>query len=103
MLSIVLAVAVLAAVIAVGVRLVQQRAVERARQGASPANAIPIRDYGEIDIALRLNTCSCGGRFLQRGETSLFEDGRSLRVAIVECRRCEREQRFFFDLSEVRH
>ena len=103
MLSIVLGLAVLAAVVAAAVRLVQQRAVERARQGASPANAIPIRDYGEIDIALRLNTCRCGGRFLLRGETSMVEEGRSLRVATVECRRCEREQRFFFDLTELRH
>jgi hypothetical protein len=103
MMSIVLSLAVLVAVVAAGIRILQRRAVDRARQGASPATAIPIHDYGEIDIALRLNTCRCGGRFLQRGETSLVEDGRSLRVAIVECRRCEREQRFFFDLTEVRH
>jgi hypothetical protein len=103
MLSVLLAVAVLAALAVAAARILRRRAVERARQGRSPATAIPIHDYGEIDIALRLNTCSCGGRFLQRGEASLVEAGRSLRVAIVECRRCEREQRFFFDLSEVRH
>jgi hypothetical protein len=103
MLSAVLAVAVLVAVVAAVARVVQQRAVEGARPGRSAANAIPIQDYGEIDIALRLNTCRCGGRFLLRGEAPLADAERSLRVAIVECRRCEREQRFFFDLSQVRH
>ena len=95
-------VAALIAAVAVGLRLLQQRAVERARPGASPANAIPITDYSDIDVAVGMQACRCGGRFAVRGEGPASPPG-SLRVAHLECRRCEREQRVYFDVSAVRH
>jgi len=95
-----LGVAALIAAVAVGLRLLQQRAVERARPGATPSTAIPIADYGDMDIAIRLQTCRCGGRFTVRGEGPA--DG-ALRVAHLECGRCEREQRIYFDMSTLRH
>src|SRR6188472_3076474 len=48
-----LGVAALIAVIAVGMRLLRRRAVERAQPGRSADRAIPIRDYGEMDIAVQ--------------------------------------------------
>lgn len=98
----VLGVVALIASIVVGVRLLQRRAVERARPGASPASAIPITDYGDIDVAVHMQTCRCGGRFALRGEGPASPPD-TLRVARLECRRCERELRVYFDVSTVRH
>jgi hypothetical protein len=95
-----LGVAALIAAVAAGLRLLQQRAVERARPGATPARAIPITDYGDIDVAVGMLACRCGGRFFLRGEGPASPP---LRVAHLECRRCEREQRVYFDVSAVRH
>jgi hypothetical protein len=95
-----LGLAALVAVIVVGARLLQQRAVERARPGATPTTAIPITDYGDMDLAINLQTCRCGGHFVVRGEGP---GSGSLRVAHLECRKCEREQRLYFDVSTVRH
>ena len=103
MISGLLGLAALVAVAVVAVRMLQQRAVERAQAGRSPATAISIEDYGEIDIAVRLQTCRCGGQFMLRGEGPLLRASRPLRVAHLECRKCEREQRLYFDLSTIRH
>jgi hypothetical protein len=103
-----LGVTALIAAVAVGLRVLQQRAAERARPGATPTTAIAITDYSDIDVAVRMQTCRCGGRFIVRGEGPVAGNGpvgrpTSLRVAHLECRRCEREQRLYFDVSEVRH
>jgi hypothetical protein len=95
-------VAVLAVVVTT-VRYVQKRAVERARPGASPQTAIPIENYADIDVAVRMQSCRCGGRFVVRGEGPSQHQGRPLRVTHLECRSCEREQRLYFDLSTLRH
>ena len=97
-----LGLAALVAAVAVGLRVLQQRAAERARPGATPATAIPIADYGDIDVAIRMQTCRCGGRFTVRGEGPAAQPS-SLRVAHLECRKCERERRLYFDVSTVRH
>ena len=103
MLSALLGLAALVAVLVSGWRLVQRYALERAQPGRSAESAIPIHDYGEIEIAVRLRSCTCGGRFALRGEGPAGDGTRPLRVALLECRRCEREQRVFFDLSAIRH
>ena len=97
-----LGLAALITAVAVGLRILQQRAVERARPGASPATAIPVADYSDIDVAVRMQTCRCGGHFSVRGEGPAGMPG-ALRVAHLECRKCEREQRVYFDMSTVRH
>jgi hypothetical protein len=97
-----LGLAALVAVIALGLRMLQQRAADRARPGATPATAIQIADYSDIDVAVRIETCRCGGHFIVRGEGPAAQPG-SLRVAHLECRKCEREQRLYFDVSTVRH
>ena len=104
MLTAFIGLAVLVAVAAAAVRLIQNRAAERSRPGATPGTAIRVHDYGEIDVAVRIQTCRCGGRFALRGEGPAPNDAsRLLRVAHLECRRCEREVRMYFDLSAVRH
>jgi hypothetical protein len=96
-----LGVAALIAVIAVGMRLLRRRAVERAQPGRSPDQPIVIRDYGEMDIAVRLQACPCGGHYLLRGEGPGAAP--QLRAAHLECRRCEREAWVYFDVSQVLH
>ncbi len=96
-----LGVVALAAAIVVGLRLLERRAAERAQPGRRPRQAIAIADYGEIDLAIRLQACACGGRYQLRGEGP----GRTpeLRVANLECRRCGRETAMYFDVSGVLH
>lgn len=94
-------VALIAAVV-VGVRLLRRRAVEQAQPGRSAARAIPIRDYGEMDIAVRLQRCPCGGGYALRGEGPDAAQA-GIRVAHLECRRCEREAWLHFDVSQVLH
>ena len=96
-----LGLAALIAAIAVGLRLLRRRAAERAQPGRSPDRPIAIRDYGEMDFAVGLQTCPCGGRYALRGEGP--GAGTQLRIAHLECRRCEREVSVYFDVSQVLH
>jgi hypothetical protein len=91
------------AVLVVAVRMIQQRAIERTQPGRNPDYAIPIENYGDMDFAVRMQTCRCGGRYLLRGEEPLLQAHRPLRIAHMECSRCERPRRLYFDLSAVRH
>jgi hypothetical protein len=91
----------LAVAVVLALRAMQQRAAERAQPGRSPATAIAIQDYADIDVAVRLQVCRCGGRFALRGEGPAREA--RLRVAQLECRKCEREQRLYFDVGRVLH
>ena len=95
--------AVLVAIAVTGVRVLQRRAAERAQPGGSPATAIPIENYAEIDVAVRMLSCRCGGRFVVRGEGPAALAGRRLRIAHLECRRCQREHSLYFDLTDIRH
>lgn len=96
-----LGLAALVAAIAVGLRLLRRRAAEAAQPGRDPERPIAIRDYGEIDLAIGLQTCPCGGHYGLRGEGP---GSRShLRVAHLECQRCEREAAVYFDVSQVLH
>lgn len=103
MLTALIGLALVIAVAAVALRLLQDRAVEKSRPGATPATAIRIHDYGEIDFAVRMHICRCGGRPTVRGEGPARDTPQLLRVAHLECQRCEREVRMYFDLSAVRH
>lgn len=103
MLILVIGVAALLAVLVAAVRFIQQRAIDGSQPGRSRETAIPIEDYGDMDLAVRMQTCRCGGRYSLRGEGPLPDAERPLRVAHMECRRCERQQRLYFDLSAVRH
>lgn len=95
-----LGVVALVTAIVVGVRILRRRAAERDQPGRDPERPIAIRDYGEMDIAVGTQVCPCGGRYALRGEGP--GAGR-LRVAHLECRRCERAAVIYFDLSHVLH
>lgn len=103
MITLALALAVLITLLVVGLRVLQRRAVERSLPGRSPSTAIHIENYADIDVAVRMQTCPCGGRFMVRGEGPVTHAGRPLRVAHLECRRCERERSMYFDLTTLRH
>jgi hypothetical protein len=94
--------AVITAVFVVGARAAWKRAAERAQPGRSPRTAIPVHDYAEIDIAVRMQTCHCGGHFVVRSEGPA-RNADHLRIAFLECRQCEKERRMYFDLSTIRH
>lgn len=96
-----LGVAALLAAVVVGMRLWRRRVAESAQPGRSPDRPIAIRDFGEIDVAVRLQTCPCGGRYVLRGEGPGAAS--QLRIAHLECRRCEREAAVYFDVSQVLH
>lgn len=103
MIGLLLGLAAVVAVGAVAIRKLQERAVERALPGRAPASAIPITNYAEIDVAVRLQSCRCGGRFAVAGEGPVRHETRNLRMVNLECRRCERARRLYFDLTELRH
>ena len=77
------------------------RRVERAQPGRRPAQPMIITDYGEMDAAIGLQTCRCGGRYDVRGEGP--GSAPQQRVAHLQCRRCERDIALYFDVSRVPH
>ncbi len=96
-----LGVVALVSAVALGVRAWQRRSAERAQPGRRSDHPIAVTDYGEIDLAVRLQHCPCGGRYLLRGEGPARQQG--LRIARLECRRCEREAELYFDVTGVPH
>jgi hypothetical protein len=101
--SLILGAALIAALGAVAWKAWRRRAAERARPGGTPETALAVHDFAEIDRASRGQTCHCGGPFRLRGEGPAQWAGRPLRAVTLECSRCERERRLYFDLSELRH
>jgi len=95
-----LGIVALLAAIALGVRALRRRARARAQPGRRREQPIAIRDYGEIDLTVRLQHCACGGRYGVRGEGPA-DDG--VRVVHVECQRCERDVALYFDVRGVLH
>ena len=93
-------VAALIAAIAVGVRLLRRRAVERARPGRSAdRHSHPrLRRDGHRRPPAGV---SVRRPLLIRGEGP--GSAPQLRVAHLECRRCEREASVYFDVSAVLH
>ena len=69
--------------------------------GASVETALDVKSLREIDDFILDQSCACGGGFRPMGERSVVdEDGRDLRVARLECGRCEAERLLFFRLNE---
>lgn len=103
--------ALLAALIAVGWRLLKRR-LDRTRNasvaaqlpGLSPDKAIGAPSFGEMDDVLRRFPCPrCGGSLISMGEGTQHHHGRELRVVRLECLRCEEPCRLYFDLEAVVH
>jgi hypothetical protein len=93
-----------AAVAAVGWRRWTRARLQRAaleRPGATPENAIYVRDFAEMDEHLRRRWCSCGGFLEPAGEGSREDSGRRYRVARLLCQECEEATEVFFDTTEL--
>jgi hypothetical protein len=104
MMNLVLTLAILAAVAAVGSRLWRRARLRRealAQPGATAENAIYVRDFAEMDEHLRRRWCVCGGFLEPSGEGSRELGGRRYRVARLRCQECEEACEVFFDTTEL--
>jgi hypothetical protein len=96
-------IAVLAAVLAVGWRSLQRKRLERLRPGATPRNAIEVRRFDEIDTGIRGRRCGCGGTLGLSGESSSELGDRRLRLVRLQCPDCDRDHTVYFDVTEIFH
>ncbi len=103
MTSLLFALAILAAVAVVGRRKWHAYAAERRRPGSRVETAIPVTDFRDIDLTIASQRCFCGGSFENLGEGPAGDVQHPLRVVHLECRRCERRCRTYFDMSTLRH
>jgi hypothetical protein len=102
--SLLLAVAVIAAVAAVATRrlsLAARRRRVREGPGSTLDRSIAIRSFADMDAALDGRTCPCGGRYARTGEGTREAAGRRYRVARMVCEACEDGQEVFFDTTEL--
>ena len=98
--------AISAALIAIGSRRWRRARLiraSRARLGASPESAIPIRSYTEMEDHLMGRWCHCGGFLERRGEGTHEVRNRRYRVANLCCQECEEIHRVFFDTTDMPH
>ena len=106
MISLLLALAVIAAGVALATRrlsLAARRRLVREGPGSSPDRSIQVRSFAEMDTALDARACPCGGRYDRTGEGTRQSAGRRYRVARLVCRACEAGQEVFFDTTDVLH
>ena len=106
MTALLLVAALVAAMVALGRRRWRRaklRKLASTRPGSSPAHAIPITAFDEIDTHLRLRRCGCGGYLERRGEGSRDVAGQRYRIARLECQDCERSEEVFFDTTDLLH
>ena len=106
MIGLLLAVAIVVAVVAVGLRRLHRARLQRAartRVGAGPDRAYHVRSFAEIDEHLGRRWCVCGGFLERTGEGTREVGGRRFRVARLVCQECERPEEVFFDTTDVLH
>jgi hypothetical protein len=105
-LGLLLGLAVVAAVVAVGLRRLHRARLDRAartRTGASPDRPFYIRSYGEMEEHLGRRWCRCGGYLERTGEGSRQIGDRRFRIARLVCQECEAVEEVFFDTTDVVH
>jgi hypothetical protein len=106
MTSLLLAVAIVAAVVSLGARRWRRTRLKRAartRAGSSPEHAIHIRSYGDMDGYLTERWCFCGGYLERLGEGTRELGDRRYRVARLCCQECETADEVFFDTTDMLH
>lgn len=103
MIGLIIGIAVLAAVIAVGVRRFQRVRADRRRPGATIHLPVAVTSFDEIDAAVQGRTCWCGGSLVLAGETSRSVNERRYRIVRLVCNECERDQLMYFDVTAVFH
>ena len=105
-LTLLLVFALLAALVAMGLRRRRRASLRRAaatREGATLERAIYVRNFADIDDHLTRRWCHCGGYLERTGEGSRDVGGRRYRVARLRCQECEDLAEVFFDTTEVVH
>ncbi|MBU6283218.1 hypothetical protein KGQ64_13325 [bacterium] len=98
--------ALVAALVASGLRRARTARIRREIRdlpGSAPETALAVDDFGEMDAAIALRACPCGGRPTLAGEGSREVDGRRFRVARLVCPSCEEEQFVFFETTRLFH
>jgi len=103
MIGMVLAIAVLAAVLSVGIRRLQRLQAKRRGPGATIHRPLPVSRFDEIDTAVQGRGCWCGGTFVVSGETSRAAGDRRFRIVRLVCNECERDELIYFDVTAVFH
>ncbi len=103
MITLLLGIAVLAAVMAVGIRRFQRTRAARRRPGATIHLPVTVNSFDEIDRAVEGRTCWCGGSMAVAGETSRAVGERRFRIARLVCVECGRDQLMYFDVTAVFH
>ena len=104
MTSLLFVLAILAALIAMGLRRYRARSRRRAamtRPGAHAENAIYIRSFSEMDEHLRRRWCACGGFLEPAGEGSREANGHRYRVARMLCQECDETCEVFFETTDL--
>ncbi len=98
--------AIVAALAALGARRWRRarlRRAARSRPGSSPAQAIYVRSYAEIDAHLGGRWCACGGYLERTGEGTRELAGRRFRVVRLGCQECEAVDEVYFDTTDMLH
>ncbi len=103
MIGLVLALALIAAMTAVGLRRWRRSQEARRRPGATLHRAVPVTRFDEIDATLDGRRCRCGAPLLSAGETSRVVGVRRFRIVRLLCRECERDEVVYFDVTRVFH
>lgn len=106
MTGILLAVALLAAMTAAGVRALRRHRLRRALAalpGGSRSTALVVDGFGDIDFEVKRRRCRCGGQLAALGERSEKDGDRVLRVVRAECARCEERTEVWFDATRAFH
>lgn len=98
--------AIVAAVVSLGLRRRRRQRLRHAakqRLGSSPERPLNVRSYGEIDEHLAQRWCHCGGYLERTGEGSRTHGGRQFRIVRLRCQECEEADEVFFDTTEILH
>jgi hypothetical protein len=103
LIGLLLSLAVLAALISVGLRSWQRRREARRRPGATIHRPLAVSRFDEIDLAVWERRCSCGGAYTPTGETSRSLAERRFRIVRLICNECEREEFVHFDVTAALH
>jgi len=104
--GILITLALVAALVTVGVKVMRRGPDKRRRAqflseqaGYSPDKPVRIASFTEIDDAIGTWRCPCGGLLDRIGEGARP----GMRVVRCMCVVCEEDVDLFFDLSELRH
>jgi hypothetical protein len=86
-----------------GLRTRRARAATRSGPGTSPAAALAVTSFDQIDRMVAARRCHCGAGVRPTGEGTREAGERRFRYVRLECDACEDEQMLFFDVTAIFH